>query len=260
MEIGNFNGDMSLEGRKAVITGGSGDIGAATAEIYLQRGAGVVIADVNVEAGEAVFNRLLDADYKNIYFQQVDVTRRESVANLMHESSELLGGINVVIANAGITADRSMAKMTDEDWERVIAVNLTGVFYTLQEGLPYVRAEAKETGIGRLLVTSSVVGESGNFGQTNYAATKAGNLALVKSLAREVGKDGINVMAVSPGFINTAMTRMMPPPALEAMVNRIPLKRIGQPEDIARAFAMLASDDAAYMTGSTIKVDGGITF
>jgi 3-oxoacyl-[acyl-carrier protein] reductase len=257
MEVGNSGNYMPLERVKMVITGGAGDIGAASAEIVLQRGGSVVIADRNVEAGQATIDRFNAADLKQCKFIETDVTRQESVAQLMHDSNEFLEGINVVYANAGITNDRTFGKMTDEQWHKVISVDLDGVYYTLHEGLPYVRKEAEETGFARFLATSSVVGESGNVGQANYAAAKAGVLALIKTIAKEEGKNGINAMAVLPGFIRTNMTALMPEDRLAAMVKGIPLRRIGEPEDIAKVVAFLCSDDSQYMTGEAIKVNGG---
>ncbi len=248
-----------LEGRMMVITGGGAPngIGATTARICAERGAQVVIGDINKAQAEETAKQLNEAGLVHVSAVELDVTKQESVARFMKESSERMGGINVVFANAGITIDKGFKGMTPEKWLPVIDVNLNGVFRTIHEALPYVLKESKETGFGRLIATSSIVGNTGNFGQANYAASKAGIQGFMKTLGLELTKDGINSMYVCPGFIETPMTAAMPPEALAAAAALVPAKRLGKPEDIAKVVAFLASDDSAYMSGSEVKVNGG---
>ena len=252
MEVENNNGRMTLEGRLALITGGGRGIGEATTELFLQEGAHVVIGDIDPETGKAAVERFNEAGYEHVYFEQVDVADPDSVAQAVGNTAMRLGGITTLIANAGITADRSIAKMEFAEWNRVVAVNLTGVWNCCKAVLPHMI----EAGQGQIVVASSVA-RDGNFGQTNYAATKAGVVGLMDSLAIEVGGKNIRVNAVAPGFITSEMTAKMPPKVLEDIVKKIPLKRAGTVKNIADAYRWLVSDEAEYVTRTVIEVDGG---
>jgi 3-oxoacyl-[acyl-carrier protein] reductase len=165
------------------------------------------------------------------------------------------GGIDILINNAGITRDATLLKMTPEQWNQVIAVNLSGVFHCTKA----VALHMVERGKGKIINTSSIVGISGNFGQTNYAATKAGLIGMTKTWARELGPKGITVNAVAPGFIATEMVKKMPEKVLQGMRERTPMRRLGEPRDVANAYLFLASDEADFINGAVLSVDGGLT-
>ena len=168
---------------------------------------------------------------------------------------DTFGKIDILVNNAGITRDATLLKMTEDQWHQVIDINLTGVFLCTKAVAPYM----VEKGYGRIINASSVVGLYGNFGQTNYSATKAGVLAMTQTWAKELGRKGININAVAPGFILTDMVMAMPEAVLAKLSEKVPLNRLGKPEDIANMYAFLASDQADYINGATISVDGGIT-
>jgi 3-oxoacyl-[acyl-carrier protein] reductase len=180
-----------------------------------------------------------------------DVTKVETLDAI---KLEMMKGIDVIINNAGITRDATLLKMTDEQWDSVIAVNLTSIFKLSRMAAEKMKAEGKG---GVILNAASVVAHYGNFGQANYSATKAGVIAMTKTLSKELGKDQIRVNAVAPGFIATPMVAKMPEKVLAMMEEKSPLRRLGKPEEIAAAYAFLASDDAKYITGTTLNVDGG---
>ena len=243
---------MRLKEKVAIITGASGGIGEVTAKKFAAEGAKVVLVDLNKDAVDKSVEEVKRYG-EDIIGLQADVTNREQVEELMNETLARFGRIDVVINNAGITQDAQLVKMSEEQWDRVIAVNLKGVFNVGQSAAK-VMIEQKS---GVILNASSVVGLYGNFGQTNYAATKFGVNGLTKTWARELGKYGIRVNAIAPGFIATPMTEKMPEKVLEMMKNKSPLKRMGSPEDIASGYAYLASDEASFITGAVISIDGG---
>ena len=189
-----------------------------------------------------------------IRFIQANVTDTGQIRQLVEQTMEEHGKIDVLVNNAGITIDGLLTKMDEDSWEKVIAVNLTGVFKCSKEVVPIMI----EQGAGVILNASSVVGIYGNFGQTNYAATKAGVIGLTKSWAKELGPKGIRVNAVAPGFIVTDMTAKVPQKVLDMMESKTPLRKLGKPEDIAAAYLFLASDDAGYINGTVLSVDGGL--
>jgi 3-oxoacyl-[acyl-carrier protein] reductase len=240
-----------LENKVAVITGGSAGIGRATAIRFVAEGARVAIWDMNRERGEALVAELGSA----ASFFAVNTSGMEEVEAAVTDTLAVFGTIDILINNAGITRDATLLKMTHEQWDQVIDVNLTGVFNCTKAIAPVMTAK----GSGRIINASSVVGLYGNFGQTNYAATKAGVIAMSKVWARELGRKGITVNAVAPGFIATEMVAAMPEEVLTKMREKVPVGRLGAPEEIAAAYVFLASDDAAYINGTTISVDGGIT-
>lgn len=243
-----------LAGRVAIITGGANGIGKAAAIKFAAEGAKVVIWDVQDEAGKTTLAELLALSDGHRYMQ-VNTTKLQPVLEAAAAVQEAYGQIDILINNAGITRDATLAKMTEEQWQQVIDVNLTGVFNCAKAVTPYM----VERGQGRIINTSSVVGLYGNFGQTNYVATKAGVIGMTKTWAREFGKKGILVNAVAPGFIATEMVAAMPEKIIEMMKSKTPLNRLGTPEDIANIYCFLASDEAAYISGTCISVDGALS-
>ncbi|MBP1673589.1 MAG: dehydrogenase [Bacteroidetes bacterium] len=240
---------MRLQNKVSIITGGSAGIGAATAVKFKQEGAQVIIWDLNEEKGK-VLAAELGAD-----FDKVNTSNYAEIEAAAKKVYDKYGRIDVLVNNAGITRDSTLKKMTPELWQQVIDVNLTGVFYCVKIVSEYMLMN----GWGRILNASSVVGLYGNFGQTNYVATKAGLIGMTKTLARELGRKGITVNCVAPGFIATEMVSAMPENVIEAMKAKVPVARLGEPVEIANAYAFLASDEAAYINGATLSVDGGMT-
>lgn len=243
---------MKLEGKVAIITGGAQGIGKVTAKKFLQEGAKVVISDLNAEAGKSAVEEL--GELGSISFFPCNVAESHDVQAMVKETLERNGKIDILVNNAGITIDGLLTKMDDAAWNKVISVNLTGVFNCTKEVIPAMI----EQGAGVVLNASSVVGIHGNIGQTNYAATKAGVIGLTKSWAKEFGPKGIRVNAVAPGFIVTDMTAKVPQKVLDLMESRTPLRKLGKPEDIANAYLYLASDEAGYVNGTILSVDGGL--
>lgn len=243
-----------LKDRVAVITGGADGIGRATAMRFAQEGAVVVIWDMNEEKGKQTAAEINAAGGK-ASFLKVNTSNFAEVEAASKKVVEQYGKYEILINNAGITRDSTLKKMTPELWQQVIDVNLTGVFYCAKCAADIMT----EQGWGRIGNASSVVALYGNFGQTNYVATKAGLIGMTKTMARELGKKGVTVNAVAPGFILTDMVRKMPEEVLKSMEDKVPVKRLGKPEEIAAAYAFLASDDAAYINGTVISVDGGMT-
>ena len=243
-----------LKDRVAVITGGADGIGRATAMRFAQEGAVVVIWDMNEEKGKQTTAEINAAGGK-ASFLKVNTSNFAEVEAASKKVVEKYGKYEILINNAGITRDSTLKKMTPELWQQVIDVNLTGVFYCAKCAADIMT----EQGWGRIVNASSVVALYGNFGQTNYVATKAGLIGMTKTMARELGKKGVTVNAVAPGFILTDMVRKMPEEVLKSMEDKVPVKRLGKPEEIAAAYAFLASDDAAYINGTVISVDGGMT-
>ena len=243
-----------LENRVAIITGGTAGIGAATAIKFAQEGAKVILWARNAERGNAFVEKMkgmgLEAE-----FDAIDSSNYEAVCEAAKRVNDKYGKIDILINNAGITNDSTLKKMTVEQWQQVIDINLSGSFYCIKAITPYML----EKGYGRIVNASSVVALYGNFGQTNYVATKAGLIGMTKTLARELGKKGITVNAVAPGFIETDMVAKMPENVLDGMRAKVPVGRLGQPEEIASAYLFLASEEAAYINGATLSVDGGMT-
>jgi 3-oxoacyl-[acyl-carrier protein] reductase len=250
---------MRLEDKVCIITGGAAGIGKATAEKFYAEGAKVIICDLNQEAGEALVAELGE----NARYYQVNVTNRKEVQTFVDAVVAEFGRVDVLINNAGITKDGQFVKfkegemvgeMSEEAFDAVVAVNLKGVFNCTQAVTPYMIKQ----GGGSIVSASSVVGLYGNFGQTNYAATKFGVIGMTKTWARELGKYQIRVNAVAPGFILTEMVLKMPEQVLAGMAANAPLKRLGKPEEIANVYCWLSSDEASYIHGAVISVDGGI--
>lgn len=242
-----------LENKVAIITGGAQGIGKAAVDKFIDEGAKVVVWDVN----EAKGKELVENYAKNgndVLFIKVDVTSLESTEAAAKEVVAKLGQIDVLVNNAGITRDASLMKMSAEQWKQVIDVNLTGVFNCTKAVAPFMVEKLK----GRIINTSSVVGLYGNFGQSNYVATKSGIIGLTKVWARELGRKGITVNALAPGFIATEMVETVPEKVLNMMIEKTPVGRLGKPEDIANGYVFLASDEASYVNGIVLSVDGGL--
>ena len=244
---------MRLDGKTAIITGGANGIGLAACERFAQEGAHVIMADFDKTVGkerEAEFT----GNGLDVTFLPVDVVNRTSVTQLVENTLERFGQIDILVNNAGITRDATLVKMELEDFQRVLDVNLTGVFNCTQAVIPHMITNQS----GKIINTSSVSGIYGNFGQTNYAATKAAIVGMTKTWAKEFGRKGINVNAVAPGFTATAMVSKMPEKVLEEMKAATSLRRLGKPRDIANAYLFLASEESDYIHGHILHVDGGI--
>ena len=246
---------MRLKGKVALITGAASGIGLATACRFAVEGAAVVLADLREPALEQARARVAAAAPDALtQAAVVDVTRGDQVQATIEAALKRFGRIDCLVNNAGITQDARLVKMTEEQFDRVIEVNLKGVYRCTQAVAdPMIRQ-----GGGVILNASSVVGLYGNFGQTNYAATKAGVIGFTKTWARELGPKGIRVNAICPGFIRTPILETIPAPVIQKMTDKVPLGRLGEPEEIASVYAFLASDDASYLNGAVIEVSGGI--
>lgn len=241
---------MRLENKVAIITGGAGGIGLAAVKRFLEEGAKVAIVDYDKQQGEKIEAELGE----NVAFFAVDVSKLADVKEMVEQVVVRFGKIDILVNNAGITRDATLVKMSEDDFEKVIQINLNGVYYCTQAVAPHMIAQ----GSGKIISTSSVSGVYGNFGQTNYAATKAAIIGMTKTWAKELGRKGINVNAVAPGFTATPMVEKMPEKVLQQMEGITSLQRLGKPEDIANAYLFLASDEASYITGHVLQVDGGI--
>lgn len=244
---------MRLEGKVTIITGSAQGIGKASAELFVREGAKVVIADVDEKKGREFEQELLKQGF-DVYYYPLNVANREDVANMVEKVMEKYGRIDVLINNAGITRDAMLVKMTEDHFDQVLNVNLKGVFNCTQAVVPIMI----EQGSGKIINTSSVSGIYGNIGQTNYAAAKAAIVGLTKTWAKELGRKGINVNAVAPGFTKTSMVEKMPEKILNYMESIVSLQRLGEPKDIANAYLFLSSDESNYITGHVLHVDGGI--
>jgi len=254
--------ETGLKGKVVIVTGAAAGIGRATAVRFAEEGCRVAAWDINDADAEAVLGEIAAAGGQG-RFQSVNVADADSVSAAVADVVDGWGGIDVVVNNAGIVRDAQLVKfkngevvstMTDDQWDSVIGVNLRGVFNCTRAVVPHLI----EGGGGAILSASSVVGLDGNFGQTNYVATKAGVVGMTKTWARELAKFNIRANAVAPGFVATEILQAMPEKILDAMKARTPLGRMGQPRDIANAYVFLASDAADWVTGQTLRVDGGL--
>jgi 3-oxoacyl-[acyl-carrier protein] reductase len=233
-----------------MVTGGAAGIGRVTAECFAKEGARVAICDVNPEAGESAAKAL----GPEASFERVDVSDSASVSSWVKGVSDKYGQIDVLVNNAGITRDGLIMRMKEDDWDAVINVNLKSAFNCIKAVSKIMMKQRS----GRIINLASVVGVTGNPGQANYVASKAGMIGLTKTVAKEIASRCITVNAVAPGFIETDMTAVLSDDVKEAMLSQIPLGKAGTPEDIADAILFLASDQAAYITGQVIHVSGGM--
>jgi len=245
---------MRLKDKVAIITGSARGIGRATALKFAAEGARVVVCDLDRKAVDEVVAQIVAAHGQAIGFT-VNVTDKASIAAMVQGAMDKYGRIDVLVNNAGIVDDAMLRKMTDEQFERVIDINLKGTYNCARAVVDIMIAQ----NAGVILNASSVVGLYGNFGQTNYAASKFGVIGMAKTWARELGRKGIRANAVCPGFVETTILKSIPEKVMQAMIDRVPLGRLAKPEEIANTYAFLASDEASYINGAVIEVSGGAT-
>ena len=237
-----------LENKIAIITGGGRGIGKAITHRYLDEGATVIIAELNEKFGKETANSI------GGHFVKTDISDEDSVSSLFKYVKTKFSRLDILVNNAGILQDSTLKKMDPSQFDSVININLRGTYLCGKAAANLM----VEQGGGVILNAASVVAHNGNFGQTNYVASKAGVIGMTKVWARELGRDGIRVNAIAPGFIKTDMTAGMPEKIVRMMGNKVPLKRWGKPEDVANAYTFLASDLASYITGTVLNVDGGV--
>jgi 3-oxoacyl-[acyl-carrier protein] reductase len=243
---------MRLANKVSIITGGAQGIGEATALKFGREGAKVAVCDVNLPLAQAVADAIVKAGGEALAFK-VDVTSTQDIAAMVSALMAKWGRIDALVNNAGILADSQLKKMTEEQFDRVIDVNLKGTYNCTRAVVDIMLAQ----GGGTITNASSIVGLYGNFGQTNYAATKWAVIGMAKTWAKELGPKGIRVNAVAPGFVATPILSSMPEKVIKMMEEKVPLRRLGKPEEIANAYAWLASDEASYVNGVVIEVSGG---
>ncbi len=244
---------MELEGKVALVTGSAQGIGRAIALLLARHGADVVISDINLEKAQETAKEIQHLGRRSLAIK-VNVADLHDVEQMVGNILEAFGRIDILVNNAGITRDRLILRMTEEDWDAVLNVNLKGTFNCTKA---VIRQMAKQRS-GKIVSIASVSGEMGNPGQANYSASKAGVIGFTKTIAREFASRGINVNAIAPGFIQTAMTDAIPDKSKEALIQMIPMERLGQPEDVAEAVLFLVSERSSYITGQVLNVNGGI--
>ena len=238
-----------MKEKVVLITGASGGIGKAMAKKFAEAQAKIALNDI-AEAQEAL--KSFSQEIGGKYFL-ADVSKLEEVEKMVQDIQKEFGRLDVLVNNAGITQDRTLAKMTKEEWQKVIDIDLTGVFNCSKASLPLLIANQ-----GKIVNISSLVGQRGNFGQTNYAAAKAGIIGFTKALSKEVGRFGVTVNAIAPGFIETRLTENLPPELKETIKKFTPLGRFGKPEEVASLVFFLASEEANFITGTVVNIDGGL--
>lgn len=244
---------MRLKDKVGIITGAARGIGQATALKFAAEGAKVVVCDIDTAAIEETVQAIRQSGAEAIGCR-VDVTKKDEVESMVKAAMDKWGRIDVLVNNAGIIQDGQLHKMTDEQFDRVININLKGTYLCARAVVDIMIAQK----CGVIINASSIVGIYGNFGQTNYAATKFGVIGMMKSWAKELGRKGIRTAAVCPGFIATPILAPMPEKVIKAMEEKVPLGRLGKPEEIANVYAFLASDEASYINGAVIEVSGGV--
>jgi 3-oxoacyl-[acyl-carrier protein] reductase len=245
---------MRLVDKVSIITGAGSGIGHATAVKFAQEGAKVAVCDIDEKSAREVAREITDSGGEALAFR-IDVTDKESIARMVDGVMAKWGRIDTLVNNAGIVQDAQLKKMSDDQFDRVIDVNLKGV-YNCTKAVVDIMLEQHS---GCILNASSIVGLYGNFGQTNYAASKFAVIGMMKTWARELGKKGIRANAICPGFIETPILKQMPQKVVQMMEDRVPMGRLGRPEEIANTYAWLASDEASYINGAVIEVSGGST-
>ena len=243
-----------LQGKICLVTGGTRGIGRATALALAEAGADVLFSFQNSKDRAMELEKLIQEKGVRARGYQANVAVAEEVVAMVRQAENEFGPISILVNNAGITRDKSLIKMSREAWDEVLRVNLDSLFIVTQAVLPAML----ETGWGRIINVSSIIGQTGNFGQTNYAATKGAAISFTMSLAREVAKKGVTVNAVAPGFIQTDMLKGVPEPALEQVKAMTPMGRLGKPEEVSDAIAFLASPRATFITGQVLAVNGGM--
>ena len=239
-----------LEGQVAIVTGGARGIGKGICEVFCREGATVALWDV-LDGTDTVNE--ITKNGGNIFYQKVDVTDQECVNEAVEKIIKDHGKIEILINNAGIIRDKSFLKMSEDDWDSVINVNLKSLYVVTRTVVPYMKAN----GYGRIVSASSINGTAGAFGQTNYCATKAGISGFTRALCKEVGKHGITANAVAPGFVKSVMSDSMPEEIIKGAVKMIPVGRIGTPEDMGHAYLFLASKESGFVSGITLHANGG---
>jgi 3-oxoacyl-[acyl-carrier protein] reductase len=244
---------MSLKGKVAIVTGGGQGIGRCIALRLAKEAAKIAIFDLNRQLARAVVEEIVTDKTEAVFFR-VDVSSMEEVKQAVNQMIDKFRHIDILVNNAGINKDKLLLRMEDEDWGRVLQTNLTGTFNCMKVVL---RSMVKNR-YGRIVNVSSVVGIRGNVGQANYAASKAGIIGLTKSVAREVARYGVTVNAVAPGFIDTPMTRKLGEEKRQEFISQIPMGREGTPEEVADAVSYLVREEAAYITGEVVRIDGGL--
>jgi len=245
---------MRLTDKVSIITGGGQGIGRATALKFAAEGAKVAVCDINQTAVDETVREIVAMGHEAAGYD-ADVTDKDSIARMVASVMAKWGRIDTLVNNAGIVQDAQFKKMTDEQFERVIDVNLKGVYHCTKAVVDIML----EQNSGVILNASSIVGLYGNFGQTNYAATKFGVIGMMKTWARELGRKGIRANAICPGFIETPILSSIPDKVIKMMEDKVPMGRLGKPEEIANTYAWLASDEASYINGAVIEVSGGCT-
>ena len=243
-----------FEGKICLVTGGTRGIGRATALAFAEAGADVIFSYQRSKEQADELEKLLREKGVRARGYQANVSSTEEVRNMVNAIEKDFGPVSILVNNAGITRDKSFIKMTKQMWDEVLRVNLDGLFITTQAVLPSMQ----ESGWGRIINISSIIGQTGNFGQANYAATKGAAISFTMSLAREVARKNITVNAVAPGFIQTDMLKGVPEPALEQVKAMTPMARLGKPEEVADAIVFLASPRASFITGQVLAVNGGM--
>lgn len=243
---------MRLEGKTAIVTGAGRGLGQGIAQKLAKEGALVAVCDINMESVNTTVDMINEAGGKAVGYE-IDIADRKAVDTLVQRFVEEHGALDIMVNNAGINRDAMLHKMTDEQWELVLKVNLNGTFYFTQAAAKLMR----ERGAGRIINIASA-SWLGNIGQANYAASKAGVVGLTKTAARELARKGVTANAICPGFISTDMTRSVPEKVWDIMISKIPAGRAGEPEDVGNLVAFLASDEASYITGEVINVGGGM--
>lgn len=244
---------VRISGKIAVITGGAKGIGATAARVFCEQGAQVAIIDFDEKAGETLAEQL-HAEGNDAAFFKADVTNEQEIERVASEIIDQFGQVDILVNNAGITMDAMTLKMDVETFRRVLDVNVTGVFNCTKAFLPGM----VELGAGRIISTSSIAGIGGNIGQANYSASKAAIVGMTRTWAKEFGPKGITVNAVAPGFIETDMIHTIPEKIVAQLLQLTPSNRLGTPEDVANAYLFLASDEAAFVNGTVLEVDGGM--